>query len=188
MIELWQELPTEFRMPNPEANIKLWRGDSIGKLATGMSCRLVAGDPEHVVLDIARLGYDALIDLVDRHTSSSQNSPLLSVAADIRMAQLFADSRTRGETIYEITVPGHRLLRDPENLGAPNWPKGSELFIVGDIQPSDISRIKKNNDQETASELVFWQNERRYIADGITNISSIPVPELPNPLGRWESV
>jgi hypothetical protein len=185
VIEVWRELPTEFRLPDPEAMVTLWRGDKLGKLVTGMSCRLTQADPVKTVLEAARVGYDALIDLVDEHTSAHPRSPLVSVAADIRLAQFFADSSDENETIYEINILAHRILRDPENIGTPLWPKDSELFVIGTIDPSDIARIKSNNSEQRASELLFWENGRSYIADYSTNISAIPTPQLPNPLGEW---
>lgn len=185
MIEVWQELPPEFRLPDPEASVTLWRGDKLGKFATGMSCRLTSANPEQTVLEAARKGYNALFDLVNEHTSAHQDSPLVSVATDIRLAQLFAGAREKDETIYEVKIPAHRLLRDPENIGTPRWPKDSELFVIGAITPGDIIRCKKNNPDPNASELVFWENGRRYIADGFTDIRTIPIPPLPNPLGEW---
>lgn len=185
MIEVWQELPPEFKLADPEAPVTIWRGDKIGKLATGMYCRLTDADPEQTVLEVARQGYDALIGLVDKHTSAHQDSPLVSVARDIRLAQFFAGARDNNETIYEISVPAHRLLRDPENIGTPRWPKDSELFVIGAINPSDIVRIKANNAELDASELVFWENGRSYIANHFTDMRAIPIPTLPNPLGVW---
>jgi hypothetical protein len=187
MLELWKTLPEEFKLPDPEATVTVWRGDKLGKFATGMSCRLSAAEPEQVVLEAANQGREALVSLIDRHTSAYPDSPLVSVATDIRLAQLFAGFRETEETIYEINVPAHRLLRDPENTGTPLWPHDSELFVVGKIQPSDIARLKINNHDDTASELVFEHNGRSYIADHLTDIASLPVPILPNPLGVWES-
>lgn len=187
MIEVWQDLPTEFRLPDPEAPITLWRGDKLGKLATGMSCRLTRTDPEMEVLEIAHRGYDALINLVDSHTSAHPDSPLVSVATDIRLAQFFAGFRDRNETIYEIKVPAHRLLRDPENIGTPRWPKDSELFVIGQIEASEITRVKMNSNHQSASELAFSEDGRGYIASHFTDIRTIPTPMSPNPLGIWSS-
>lgn len=185
MIEVWQELPPEFRLPDPNSLVTVWRGDKLGKLATGMSCRLTGADPEQTVLDVARKGYDALLELVDEHTTTHPESPLVSVATDIRLAQLFAGVRADDETLYEITIPAHRILRDVKNIGTPRWPKDSELFVIGSIEPASIVRVKTNNAEQDASELLFWENGLGYFLDCITDISTIPVPELPNPLGVW---
>ena len=185
MIEVWRELPPEFRLPDPERLVTAWRGDKLGKLATGMSCRLTGVDPEQAVLDIARQGYEALLDLVDEHTYTHPESPLVSVATDIRLAQLFAGVRQEDETIYEIRVPAHRVLRDAENIGAPRWPKDSEIFVIGAICPTDIVRVKTNNYEQDASEALYWQNGWGYFIDCMSDISEIPVPPLPNPLGKW---
>jgi hypothetical protein len=188
MLEVWHSLPSEFRLPDPEATVTVWRGDKLGKLATGMACRLDTGDPQQVVLETARQGYEALLHLIDRHTSAFSNSPLVSVAGDIRLAQFFAGFRDIDETIYEINVPAHRLLRDPENIGTPRWPKDSELFVIGTVQPEEIVKLKTNNHESAASELVFEQNGRGYIANHFTDIRNVPVATLPNPLGTWENV
>jgi hypothetical protein len=187
MIEVWRELPPEFRFPDPEAPTTVWRGDKLGRLATGMSCRLADtdADPVQTVLDIARQGGDALNDLIDRHTSAYHDSPLVSVAGDIRLAQLFAGFRDRDETIYEINVPAHRLLRNPENIGTRRWPKDSELFMIGAIKPSDIVGYKQNNTDRGASELLIWEVDGCYIANALTDFREIPTPERPNPRGKW---
>ena len=186
MLEVWHILPPEFKFPDPEATVTVWRGDKVGKLATGMSCRLEATDPQQIVLETANKGYPALRDLINRHTSAYSDSPLVSVAADIRFAQCFAGFRDSDETIYEINLPAHCLLKDPENIGTPRWPKDSELFAIGAIQPSDIIKMKLNNHDKAASELVFERNGLSYVANQFTDMRNIPVPTLPNPLGRWE--
>jgi hypothetical protein len=189
MLEVWHSLPPEFRLPRPEARVTLWRGDKIGKIATGMCCRLSAEySPDQVVFDIAQRGYDALTHLVDQHTSAHPDSPLVSTTSNLRMAQLFANSGDRSETIYEINVPAHRILRDPESIGAPQWPKDSELFVIGDILPSDVSRIKTNNDDQIASELIYEHDGRFYIADGLSDVGALPIPTSPNPRGKWKKV
>ena len=186
MIEIWKELPEEFRLSDPEAQITVWRGDKLGKHITGMMCRLADRDPSRTVLEIARQGRDALLELVDKHTSAHPKSPLVSVATDIRLAQYFAGFRSEKETIYEIRVAAHRLLRDPESIGARRWPIDSELFVVGQIVPSDIVRVKTNNHHQAASELVYWKDGRMYIMDDSAGgPGKISTPTLPNPLGTW---
>ena len=188
MIELWDVLPEEFRLPDPEALVTVWRGDKLGKIATGMACRLVDSDPVDNVLQVALKGRRALIELVDKYTSAWEESPLVSVAADIRLAQFFTGFRGRDETIYELSIPAHRLMRDPENIGTPRWPKDSELFVVGRVEPSDIVRVKTNNNDDSASELLFMEDGQSYIANFFTDIRTIPVPTLPNPNGKWIDV
>lgn len=185
MTDLWQSLPAEFRFPEPEAQVTLWRGDKLGVAATGMACRLTEGDPQQVVLDAARQGRGALTELIDGHTSMSPDSPLVSVTPNLRMAQLFAGVRSANETIYEVTLPARRLVRDPYKIGAPSWPADSEVFVVGGIRPSDIKQIKTNNADPAASELLYERDGREYRATSVIDAARLPATTEPNPLGIW---
>jgi hypothetical protein len=185
MLELWQALPEDFRLPDPEAEVTVWRGDKIGKSATGMACRLQFEDPDQVVIDVANAGSEALETLIDGHTSADPNSPLISVATDIRLAQFYAGYRDEDETIYEITMPAHRFLRDPKDRATPRWPQNAELFVVGGIHPDEITKFKTNNNDRDASELLFEIGNRRYVATHEIDMRDVPIPESPNTMGVW---
>ena len=187
MLEIWNSLPPEFRLPDPEAHVTVWRGDKISRLATGMSCRLQGCDSERVVLQASRNGPKSLLNLVDRQTGAAPDSPLISVATDLRMAQLYARPDEE-ETIFEVSIPAHRIVRDPGSIGAPRWPQDSELFVVGAIKPSNLKRFKSNNDNRAASELAFTDDGVTWVANALSNPRTFPDTILPNPLGVWEEV
>lgn len=185
MSDIWHSLPAEFKFDDPERPITVWRGDRVGKLATGMTARLEDDDPEAIVLAAARKGSDALHKLVDRHTSGSEGSPLISVTTDLRLAQLFADKP--GTTIYEATMTARRLVRDPYNTGTKRWPLDTEMFVVGHIPVDEITGVKLNNENGYASELNFEINGRPgYRASFFSDFSRIPTPDKPNPNGVWQ--
>ena len=187
MLEIWNSLPPEFRLPDPEAHVTVWRGDKISRLATGMSCRLQGCDSERVVLQASRNGPKALLNLVDRQTGAAPDSPLTSVATDLRMAQLYARPDEE-ETIFEVSIPAHRIVRDPSSIGAPYWPKDSEMFVVGGIELSDYRKFKSNNDNCAASELAFTEDGVTWVATALSNPRKFPDTVLPNPLGVWREV
>ncbi len=180
----WESLPPRFRFSDPERQITAWRGDRVGKLATGMSCRLGEHDPVDVIRNAALLGDEELYKLIDRHTSTSMGSPLISVTTNLHIAQAFA-ARV-GSTIYEVTIPGHRIVRDPYNTGTPNLRNDTEIFVVGEIRPYEITAVKTNNDDSNASELLVYRDGCSYLLDSLSVHKSIPVPNAPNPVGVWE--
>lgn len=151
---IYETLPAEFRASDdPEDVLTLWRGDKIGRAATGMICRL--GDTEaadHFIYEVASRGVDELNNLIDLHTGASIYSPMISVTNAISRAQEFASHPD--ETIYRLELPASRLIRDPYAVGRPHRGNDTELFVVGEVTPSDIVAVKTNNEDINASEFL----------------------------------
>jgi len=182
-------LPTEFRVStDPLAMITLWRGDKIGREVIGMLCSL--GDvatAEQQVTDAALGGRDALNQLIDRHTDKDPDSPLISVTSAIARAQGYA--RRPGETVFELALPAYRLFGDPYNIGSPRRGNATELFVAGRILPSDITAIKRNNHDTSASELFHrdangtpWILSASWLSPQFRHDPN----RKPNPLGIWD--
>jgi len=185
MNHLWESLPPDFRFEDPTVLVTAWRGDRVGRAAIGITCTLESGNPEDVVIDAARQGTDKLLKLIDRHTGTSRNSPLVSVTTDLRIAQRFAGDPK--STIYEITIPAGRLMRDPLNTGTPGYPIDTEVFTVGAIQPEEITAVKVNNSDPDASELIFAVDGRHRKYDVFSDFRNRPAHTAPNPAGIWNN-
>ena len=184
-LDIWHALPEEFRFKDPEQPITAWRADTAGKHLVGMTSRIKRVEPHALVAGIGQAGPDQLARWVDRHTSSSDRSPFVSLTTDLRFAQLFAEQP--GSTIYEVTLPAHRLVRDAHNTGTPGWAPDTEVLAIGAIEPHEITGYKVNNDDPRASELIY-EDERGItrMAGFDSNFDKIPRPTTPNPHGVWE--
>ncbi len=186
MYRLFDALPEAYRVhPDPNAMLTVWRGAKVARATVGFRCSMQA-DATDYLLQVAAGGPEALNAVIDKHTSSSkENSPFVSVATDPRLSQLMA---SRGdETVYELMLPAHRLVGDPERIGAPSRPNGTELFVVGEITPTDIVAVKLNNNEQRASELLHSVEGRQYLHTFLSFIhDNSPVPTELNPHGVWD--
>ncbi len=127
----------------------------------------------------------ALTELLTATPALVKNdSPFVSVTTDPRYAQLMA--QRKDETIYELELAAHQLIGDPDRLGAPSRPQGTELFVVGLLEPSSIVAIKKNNQDRQASELIHDDGRYEHTFFSWMGDNS-PIPTELNPLGAWDT-
>lgn len=187
MHHLYRALPEAYRVhSDPEARITVWRGAKAGQAAVGFQCSLQA-DATAYLINAAGQGTEVLNQIIDRHTSSSkENSPFVSVATDPRLSQLM--SQRDGETMYQLELAAHRSVGDPDKIGAPSRPKGTELFVVGEVTPEDIVAVKLNNGDQRASELIHKLGNSQYMHTFLSYIHDDSlIPSELNPLGVWDT-
>lgn len=188
MIEVWQSLPDVYKYPDPDQILNIWRADKVGKAVMGMTSKY-SGDPYAAVLWAAQRGADAVSTLICNHIVSNVNSPLISASNDLRLAQYFASQPD--ETLYGISLPAYRVIRDPCRLSGSRWidtgeELTEELFVIGNILSSDISTVKINNTEPGASERLISHNGKPRIAQFFSEFEGQPIPRTPNPAGVWE--
>lgn len=134
-VRIWHNLPSEYRAAeDPFEIINLWRGDTIGKTATGMLCQLEPGlDPEVVIYQSLFKKYPNIKTLVKRHCHNNHNSPFVSLTDSHEIARHYSSDRT--STIYTIALPAHRLVLDqPSKNETPRV----EALAIGLIRPEEI--------------------------------------------------
>lgn len=190
---VWENLPDKFKLgEDPEQPVTLWRGDRIGKEVMGMHCHLEPEkDPEEEVYVSLFVKYPQLKTVVKRHCRDSFNTPFVSLARDIRVAQYFADpesvdGRPPDTTIYEVTIPTFRLVVIP--LGAKHLPaeQSEELLAIGTVEPTEITAIKRNN-TPLATELLDVNTgiaieHSSFAINALRDTAIRPV----NPNGEWD--
>lgn len=133
---IWENLPEKFRPPTDiDTVISLWRGDYVGREATGMPSYLIDRqiDPEQVVYDAIFAKYPNIKTLVKRHTHGNHNSPFVSLTDNLSLAQEYASG-----AIYRIEVPAYRLVIAP--AGSSETPY-VEALAIGHIAPEEIVEV-----------------------------------------------
>lgn len=155
--ELWQRLPSEYRAgETPDELIIVWRGDKIGREATGIYCKLAADANAEAIVETAITEPSGIEELVRRHCSEgSDGSPFISLTDRLELARRYA--RGRDGALYEITVPAHRLVVDKPGLSETPL---IEALAVGEIKPEEITAVRIGVDPKTNE--IIWDRSQSW--------------------------
>tara|TARA_B100000749_G_scaffold279661_1_gene273166 strand:- start:152542 stop:153210 length:669 start_codon:yes stop_codon:yes gene_type:complete len=146
-----------------EGKLVLYRGDKINLEKEGISSNAYRNGQldtiKETINKVEAGNEESINNLIDKHTSGSYGSPLISASYSPEMAQTFA--LRSDETIYRIEVDRSRAIFDRDNIGGTG--EHGEIFIIGRILPSEITAVKIDNSMGRSELQYTDENGRSYI-------------------------
>jgi hypothetical protein len=152
----WSKIPPRYRLgKTAHDKIIVFRSDKRDRETIGLKSKALDGQDEASILKIKAVvesgDEEQIHRLIDRHTSSSEGSALLSSSYNPRMAQVFMSthyraSRGRNSTLYKIEVDADRAIFDADDTGHTGL--SGEILILGEIHPEEIVAVKIVNDAQ----------------------------------------